>query len=28
MEHPWFGGVDWAALAVGAVTVPFVPQAP
>lgn len=26
MEHPWFGGVDWAALAVGAVTVPFVPQ--
>ena len=28
MEHPWFGGVDWDALAVGAVTVPFVPQAP
>ena len=26
MDHPWFGGVDWAALAVGEVTVPFVPQ--
>ena len=26
MDHPWFSGVDWAALAVGEVPVPFVPQ--
>ena len=26
MGHAWFGGVDWQALATGAVRVPFVPQ--